>query len=89
MESVALTLGAIDEGGPVLVRVHSESLTGDVLGSSRYDCGEQLADSLRFLQEQGRGILLYREKMGHLLPKPVALEVAGGGLGQSPPTAST
>jgi GTP cyclohydrolase II len=181
-EHVALTLGAIDEGGPVLVRVHSECLTGDVLGSSRCDCGEQLDDSLRFLQEEGRGILLYlrqegrgigltkkistyalqeqgldtveanlalglpedmrdyrvaaemlldlgvrrarlltnnpakieglerngvevvermplsmspnpsnvgylrtkREKMGHLLPKPVALEVAGGRWGQSP-----
>ena len=181
-EHVALTLGAIDEGGPVLVRVHSECLTGDVLGSSRCDCGEQLDDSLRILQEEGRGILLYlrqegrgigltkkisayalqeqgldtveanlalglpedmrdyrvaaemlldlgvrrarlltnnpakieglerngvevveriplsmspnpsnvgylrtkREKMGHLLPKPVALEVAGGRWGQSP-----
>jgi GTP cyclohydrolase II len=182
-EHVALTLGVIDEGEPVLVRAHSECLTGDVLGSSRCDCGEQLADSLRLLQQQGRGILLYlrqegrgigltkkitayalqeqgldtveanlalglpedmrdyrvaaemlldlgvwrarlitnnpakieglerygievveripismspnpsnlgylrtkREKMGHLLPKPVALEVAGGELGQSPP----
>jgi GTP cyclohydrolase II len=186
-EQVALTLGAIDDGGPVLVRVHSECLTGDVLGSSRCDCGEQLDDSLRLLQERGRGILLYlrqegrgigltkkisayalqeqgldtveanlalglpedmrdyrvaaemlldlgvwrarlltnnpekieglerygvevveripfcmspnpsnigylrtkREKMGHLFPKSMALEVAGGELGQSPPTAST
>ena len=63
-EHVALTLGAIDGGGPVLVRVHSECLTGDVLGSSRCDCGEQLADSLRFLQEQGRGILLYLRQEG-------------------------
>jgi len=186
-EHVALTLGAIDDGGPVLVRVHSECLTGDVLGSYRCDCGEQLDDSLRFLQEQGRGILLYlrqegrgiglakkisayalqeqgldtveanlalglpedmrdyrvaaeilldlgvwrarlltnnpakieglerygievaehvplstspnpsnirylrtkSEKMGHLFPKPVALEVAGGGSGHAPPTATT
>jgi 3,4-dihydroxy 2-butanone 4-phosphate synthase / GTP cyclohydrolase II len=63
-EHVALTLGAIDEGGPVLVRAHSECLTGDVLGSSRCDCGEQLDDSLRFLQEQGRGILLYLRQEG-------------------------
>ena len=63
-EHVALTLGAIDDGGPVLVRVHSECLTGDVLGSSRCDCGEQLDDSLRFLQEQGRGILLYLRQEG-------------------------
>ena len=55
-EHVALTLGAIDDGEPVLVRAHSECLTGDVLGSARCDCGEQLAHSLRLLQEQGRGI---------------------------------
>jgi len=63
-EHVALTVGAIGDGGPVLVRVHSECLTGDILGSSRCDCGEQLEDSLRFLQEQGRGILLYLRQEG-------------------------
>ena len=63
-EHVALTLGAIDDGRPVLVRAHSECLTGDVLGSSRCDCGEQLADSLRLLQQQGRGILLYLRQEG-------------------------
>jgi GTP cyclohydrolase II len=63
-EHVALTLGAIDDGRPVLVRAHSECLTGDVLGSSRCDCGEQLADSLLFLQEEGRGILLYLRQEG-------------------------
>ncbi len=63
-EHVALTLGAIDDGGPVLVRAHSECLTGDVFGSRRCDCGEQLADSLRFLQEQGRGVLLYLRQEG-------------------------
>jgi GTP cyclohydrolase II len=63
-EHVALTLGVIDEGEPVLVRAHSECLTGDVLGSSRCDCGEQLADSLRLLQQQGRGILLYLRQEG-------------------------
>jgi GTP cyclohydrolase II len=63
-EHVALTLGAIDDGGPVLVRAHSECLTGDVLGSSRCDCGEQLADSLRYFQQQGSGILLYLRQEG-------------------------
>jgi 3,4-dihydroxy 2-butanone 4-phosphate synthase / GTP cyclohydrolase II len=63
-EHVALTLGAIDDGRPVLVRVHSECLTGDVLGSSRCDCGEQLVESLRFLQKQGRGVLLYLRQEG-------------------------
>jgi len=63
-EHVALTLGAIDDGEPVLVRAHSECLTGDVLGSSRCDCGEQLTHSLRLLQEQGRGLLLYLRQEG-------------------------
>jgi 3,4-dihydroxy 2-butanone 4-phosphate synthase/GTP cyclohydrolase II len=63
-EHVALTLGVTDDGGPVLVRAHSECLTGDVFGSSRCDCGEQLDDSLRFLQEQGRGVLLYLRQEG-------------------------
>jgi GTP cyclohydrolase II len=63
-EHVALALGAIDDGEPVLVRVHSECLTGDVFGSSRCDCGEQLADSLPLLQEQGRGVLLYLRQEG-------------------------
>ena len=63
-EHVALTLGVIDDGEPVMVRVHSECLTGDVFGSSRCDCGEQLADSLRLLWEQGRGVLLYLRQEG-------------------------
>ena len=63
-EHVALTAGAIDDGEPVLVRAHSECLTGEVFGSSRCDCGEQLADSLRFLQEHGRGVLLYLRQEG-------------------------
>jgi GTP cyclohydrolase II len=63
-EHVALTLGAIDDGEPVLVRAHSECLTGDVFGSSRCDCGEQLADSLRLLREAGRGVLLYLRQEG-------------------------
>jgi 3,4-dihydroxy 2-butanone 4-phosphate synthase / GTP cyclohydrolase II len=73
-EHVALILGAIDDGRPVLVRVHSECLTGEVFGSSRCDCGEQLAESLRFLQEQGRGVLLYlrQEGRGIGLPRKVS-----------------
>ena len=63
-EHVALTLGAIDDGEPALVRVHSECMTGDVFGSSRCDCGEQLDDSLRFLREEGRGALLYLRQEG-------------------------
>jgi len=63
-EHVALTLRAVDDGGPVLVRAHSECLTGDVFGSSRCDCGEQLDHSLRLLREEGRGVLLYLRQEG-------------------------
>jgi GTP cyclohydrolase II len=63
-EHVALTVGAIDDGAPVLVRMHSECLTGDVFGSRRCDCGEQLDDSLKVLQEKGRGVLLYLRQDG-------------------------
>lgn len=63
-EHVALTVGAVDDGEPVLVRLHSECLTGDVFGSYRCDCGEQLDDSMRMLQAEGRGILLYLRQEG-------------------------
>lgn len=63
-EHVALTVGMVADGAPVLVRLHSECLTGDVFGSSRCDCGEQLDDSLCLLQDQGRGILLYMRQEG-------------------------
>ncbi|MCK6456944.1 MAG: GTP cyclohydrolase II [Phycisphaerae bacterium] len=52
----------IDE--PVLVRVHSECLTGDVFGSMRCECGEQLHDAMRILQEAGRGVLVYLRQEG-------------------------
>src|SRR5215208_3428825 len=56
--------GALDENEPVLVRLHSECLTGDVFGSRRCDCGEQLEESMRLLREQGRGVLLYLRQEG-------------------------
>jgi len=63
-EHIALTVGAIDDGAPVLVRLHSECLTGDVFGSHRCDCGEQLAQSMHFLQHHGRGVVLYLRQEG-------------------------
>jgi GTP cyclohydrolase II len=63
-DHVALTVGVVDDAEPVLVRLHSECLTGDVFGSRRCDCGAQLEDSLHLLQEQGRGILLYMRQEG-------------------------
>lgn len=63
-EHVALIAGSLDSQEPVLVRLHSECMTGDVFGSSRCDCGEQLAHSLDLLQQEGRGILLYMRQEG-------------------------
>jgi 3,4-dihydroxy 2-butanone 4-phosphate synthase/GTP cyclohydrolase II len=58
-EHVALVYGEISDGEDVLVRVHSECLTGDVFGSVRCDCGPQLRDSLRRVAQEGRGVVLY------------------------------
>jgi 3,4-dihydroxy 2-butanone 4-phosphate synthase/GTP cyclohydrolase II len=63
-EYVALIVGDLRAGGPVLVRVHSQCLTGDTLGSLRCDCGEQLHEALRLIQEAGRGVLLYVPQEG-------------------------
>ncbi len=63
-EHVALTMGKIDGTKAVLTRVHSECLTGDVFGSLRCDCGEQLDIALRRIADEGRGILLYMRQEG-------------------------
>ncbi|MEU3979848.1 bifunctional 3,4-dihydroxy-2-butanone-4-phosphate synthase/GTP cyclohydrolase II [Streptomyces sp. NPDC026672] len=59
VEHVALVHGDLGDGEDVLVRVHSECLTGDVFGSSRCDCGPQLDASLARVQEEGRGVVVY------------------------------
>ena len=61
---VALVKGDVTTDEPVLCRVHSECLTGDVFGSLRCDCGEQLEEALRRIEEAGRGILLYLRQEG-------------------------
>jgi 3,4-dihydroxy 2-butanone 4-phosphate synthase/GTP cyclohydrolase II len=58
-EHIALVAGDIGDGEDVLVRVHSECLTGDTFGSLRCDCGPQLAQALARINEEGRGIVLY------------------------------
>lgn len=63
-EHVALVKGEIGDGHDVLVRVHSECLTGDVFGSQRCDCGEQLHAALRQIEREGRGVLLYMRQEG-------------------------
>ena len=61
---VALVKGDIADGKPVLVRVHSQCLTGDVFGSLRCDCGEQLRLAMELIQKEGRGVLLYMRQEG-------------------------
>lgn len=61
---VALTMGDVSDGAPVLCRVHSECLTGDVFGSGRCDCGEQLQEAMKAIAAEGRGILLYMRQEG-------------------------
>ncbi len=63
-EHVALALGDISGDEPVLVRVHSECLTGDVFGSLRCDCGEQVDLALHAIEREGRGVFLYMRQEG-------------------------
>jgi 3,4-dihydroxy 2-butanone 4-phosphate synthase / GTP cyclohydrolase II len=63
-EHVALVKGDVSTDEPVLVRVHSECLTGDVFGSFRCDCGSQLHAALKKIEDEGRGILLYMRQEG-------------------------
>lgn len=64
VEHMALVKGDISHAEPVLVRVHSECLTGDVFGSERCDCGDQIRQSLRLIDERGRGVLIYMHQEG-------------------------
>lgn len=63
-EHVALVKGTWEPGEPVLVRVHSECLTGDVLGSQRCDCGEQRDRALEMIEQEGKGVFLYMRQEG-------------------------
>jgi 3,4-dihydroxy 2-butanone 4-phosphate synthase/GTP cyclohydrolase II len=63
-EHLALVMGDISSGEPVLVRVHSECLTGDVFGSLRCDCGEQVGLAMESIAKEGRGVFLYMRQEG-------------------------
>lgn len=63
-EHIALTMGDFSDGEPVLVRVHSECLTGDVFHSLRCDCGPQLDEAMSMVQKIGRGMILYMRQEG-------------------------
>lgn len=64
LEHVAIQIGNPDRGNPVLVRLHSACLTGDLLGSLRCDCGDQLRGAIRAIAEAGGGVLLYLAQEG-------------------------
>jgi 3,4-dihydroxy 2-butanone 4-phosphate synthase/GTP cyclohydrolase II len=63
-EHLALTVGEVRSAEPVLVRLHSECLTGDVFHSLRCDCGDQLRHSMESIQSKGRGVILYLQQEG-------------------------
>jgi len=64
LEHAALCLGDVADGAPVLVRLHSECLTGDAFGSCHCDCGPQLRGALQAIAKEGRGALLYLRQEG-------------------------
>lgn len=81
-EAVALVMGDI-HSAPPLVRIHSQCLTGDVFGSLRCDCRQQLEMALAMIAEQGAGVLIYEQQEGRgigLMPKLQAYELQDAGL---------
>jgi len=63
-EYVVLYKGEMRRDVPTLVRIHSQCLTGDVFGSTKCDCGEQLHTTMRMIQQEGRGAIVYQQQEG-------------------------
>ena len=83
LEHVALVKGEWDEDDEVLVRVHSSCLTGDVFGSCRCDCGEQLEKAMQLIEKEGKGVIVYMNQEGRgigLLNKLKAYKLQEQGL---------
>ena len=83
LEHMALIKGGWQENEPVLVRVHSSCATGDILGSMRCDCGEQLHKSLEMIEREGKGVVIYMQQEGRgigLMNKIAAYKLQEEGL---------
>ena len=83
LEHFALIKGEWKEGEPVLVRVHSSCMTGDILGSKRCDCGEQLHKAMQMIEREGRGVIVYMQQEGRgigLMNKIAAYKLQEQGL---------
>ena len=83
LEHMALIKGEWKEDEPVLVRVHSSCATGDILGSMRCDCGEQLHKSLEMIEQEGKGVVIYMQQEGRgigLMNKIAAYKLQEEGL---------
>jgi 3,4-dihydroxy 2-butanone 4-phosphate synthase/GTP cyclohydrolase II len=70
---LALVMGEINENEPVLVRVHSQCLTGDILGSLRCDCGQQLRGAMKMIGDNKKGVLLYMRQEGRGIGLPAKI----------------
>jgi 3,4-dihydroxy 2-butanone 4-phosphate synthase/GTP cyclohydrolase II len=64
LEHVALSVGNWEDNEPVLVRVHSSCVTGDIFGSHRCDCGDQLHEAMKMISKEGRGVIIYLNQEG-------------------------
>ena len=83
LEHIAIIKGEIKPDEPVLVRVHSSCMTGDIFGSKRCDCGEQLHKSLQMIEKEGKGVVVYLNQEGRgigLMEKMKAYKLQENGM---------